>query len=73
MTIDQATAILREMRRAAPAGEVAIQAILFGIKYHDQLEDVSLNELSERVGVSRDICHVQLRHGIKLAKYVALR
>ena len=35
MTIDQATAILREMRRAAPAGEVAIQAILFGIKYHD--------------------------------------
>ena len=73
MTIDQATAILRRCAGPRQLGRSPFKPFLFGIKYHDQLEDVSLNELSERVGVSRDTCHVQLRHGIKLAKYVALR
>ena len=72
MTIDEAAAMLRDMRRKAPAGEVSLQAILFGIKYHDQLGGVSLNDLSARMG-SRTLCDVQLRHGIKLAKYVKLR
>lgn len=72
MTVDQAAAILQEMRRKAPEGETSLQAILFGIKYHAQLRDVSLNELSARMG-SRTTCNVQLRHGMKLAKYVELR
>ena len=72
MTIDEAAAILREMRRKAPSGELSLQAILFGIKYHDQLGGVRLNELSAQMG-SRTLCDVQLRHGMKLAKYVELR
>ena len=72
MTIDEATALLRAMRRKAPPGELSLQAILFGIKYHDELGGVNLNDLSAQMG-SRTLCDVQLRHGIKLAKYVELR
>ena len=64
MTIGEAAAVLRDMRRKAPAEEVSLQA-----KYHDQLAGVSL---SARMG-DRTLCDVQLRHGIKLAKYVKLR
>ena len=74
MTVDQAAKILREMRRrAAPEREVAIQAILFGIRYHDELTGMSLSDLSQRIGVGPDTCAVEIRHGMNLAKYVGLR
>ena len=73
MTLDEAAATLREMRENAPYGEVAIQAILFGIKYHDQLEYMSLAELSRLVGSGPETCRVELEYGMKLAQHVNLR
>ena len=64
MTLDEAAAILREMREtAAPRGEMDIQAILFGIKYRDQLEYMSLAELSRQVGNSPETCKNRCNHG----------
>ncbi len=73
MTLDEATAILREMRKNAPYGEVGIQAILFGIKYREQLEHMSLAELSRQVGGGPETCKVELEYGMKLAQHVDLR
>ena len=74
MTTDEAAAILRQMRREAmPRREMAIQAILFGIRYHAELKDFSLREISRRVGVGQHTCSVEIRHGMQLAKYVELR
>ena len=50
MSIDEAAKILLEMRENAPDGEIAIQAIMFAIKYHDQIEGLRLAELSSAVG-----------------------
>lgn len=72
MTVDEAADILLAMRRGAPPGEIAIQAILFGIKYHDQLRGVRLPDISNRVGIGPMTCTVEIRYGMKLAKYVRL-
>ena len=72
MTIDEAAKSLREMRDNAAYGEVAIQAIIFAIKYYDQIEGLSLAELSSAVGNGPDTCQVELRYGVQLSKYVTL-
>ena len=58
------------MRDNAPRGEVAIQAILFGIKYHKDIDGARARELSTLVGNGPDTCSVELEYGVKLAKYV---
>ena len=74
MTTDEAAAILRRMRReAAPKREVAIQAILFGIKYHVELRSLRLADISRQVGVGPNTCSVEIRHGMQLARYVELK
>ena len=72
MTVDEAADILLVMRRGAPRGEVAIQAILFGLKYHAQLRGVRLADIANRIGIGPMTCTVEIRHGMKLAKYVRL-
>ena len=73
MTTDEAAKLLRKMRDNAAYGEVAIQAIMFAIKYHDQIEGFSEAELS-RVATGRGTtCDVELEYGVKLAQYVTLR
>ena len=72
MSIDEAAKILLEMRENAPDGEIAIQAIMFAIKYHDQIEGLRLAELSSAVGNGPDTCQVELRYGVQLSKYVTL-
>ena len=73
MPLDEAAAKLREICENTPYGEVAIQAVLFGIKYHDQLEYMSLAELSRQVGNSSETCQTELEYGMKLAQYVSVR
>lgn len=73
MTIDEAAAILWEMRETAPDGEMAIQAVLFGIEYCEQLEEKNLGDLSSRVGKTRRTCAVELRYGMQLSKYVTVK
>ena len=74
MTTDEAAAILNRMRlEARPRDEVAIAAILFGIKYHAELRVLNLKDISRRVGIGPDTCSVEIRHGMKLAPYVELK
>ena len=74
MTADEAAEILRRMRRdAMPRREMAIQSILFGIRYHAELRNLSLLDISRRVGVGPQTCSVEIRYGMQLAKYVKLR
>ena len=73
LTIEKAIETLRMMRRTAPDGEVAIQAILFGIEYHDELRHLRIADISSGVGVGPNTCEVEIRHGMKLAKYVDLK
>ena len=63
ITLDAAVKILRLMRDNAPPGEISIQAILFGIEFHDALESLSLRNISSRVGVGPDTCSVEMRYG----------
>ena len=73
LTLDKAIETLRMMRRNAPHGEVAIQSILFGIKYHDELRHLRIADISSGVGVGPNTCGVEIRHGMNLAKYVDLK
>ena len=73
MNIDEAAAILWEMRETALDGEMAIQAVLFGIEYCEQLEKINLRDLSSRVGKTRRTCAVELRYGMQLSKYVTVK
>ena len=72
MNLDEAAKLLREMRDNAPHREKSIHAILFAIKYHDQLEGISRAELSKRAGGTVDTCEVELGYGIQLSKYVTI-
>ena len=45
--------------------------ILFGLTYADELEHLSISEVS-RLATGRDF-NVEIRHGINLAEYVQVR
>ena len=72
MNMEDAAGILRKMRETAPYGEEALQAVLFGIKYHVQIRTLDFGELSSKVGMGPETCKVELEYGVKLAKYVSL-
>jgi hypothetical protein len=73
MTIDQAAKLLAQMyRQGAATNEKAVYIHLFGIKYADELEGMSLPELTDRAGIS-DTYKTEIRKGMNLAKYVQLK
>ena len=73
MTVGEAAAILRRMYRDdAPQGEKGAYVILFGIKYADDLARLSLASVIRESGIY-PTAHVQIRHGMKLDKYVQIK
>ena len=61
---------LDTMMDAAPVGERMVTAILFGVRYHEELGGTRVREvvqLSQQVTNSEE---VEIRYGIKLARYV---
>lgn len=73
MTIDEAAKILSQMyRQGAATKEKAVQIHLFGIKYADELEGMSLPEVTARAGISEKY-KTEIRKGMNLARYVQLR
>jgi hypothetical protein len=73
MTIDQAASELARMYREALATrEQATSVHLFGIKYADQIANMSLPEVAIRAGIPKTYA-TEIRKGINLAKYVQLR
>ena len=73
MTLDEAAEILSKMVRESLPGERSVQPILFGIKYHREIEHLSKAEIARRASDVSDNYEVQLNHGQALAKYVTLR
>jgi hypothetical protein len=73
MTVDEAAALLAEMYRQGKAKKEASTYVhLFAIEYADQLDGISLAELTERAGISPNY-RTELHKGIKLAQYVQLK
>jgi hypothetical protein len=73
MTIDEAAKILAQMyQQGAATNEKALSVHLFGIKHAEQIEGMSLPELTARAGIS-DTYKTEIRKGMNLARYVQLR
>ena len=72
MTEDDAISKLREMYENAAPNEMAVNIHLFGIKYADELAGLNLKNVA-RQATGRVSYHTEIRKGINLAKYVALR
>ena len=72
MRIDQASKILARMYRGALPKEQALSTHLFGIKYADEIRDMSLKDIV--VGAELPESYkTEIRKGINLAKYVEVR
>ena len=73
MTVEKAAAILRQMHRHdAPWGEKGVYVILFGLKYADDLARLSLASVIRESGIY-PTANVEIRYGMKLAKYVHIK
>ena len=72
MSEGEAIRILRNMYQNAPAGEQKTFIHLFGIKYADELNGVSINSVAKQATGSNSY-GTEIRNGIRLAKYVQLR
>ena len=72
MRIDQASQILAQMYEEAIPGEKALSIHLFGIKYADQIRDMSAKDIV--VGAELPESYkTEIRKGINLAKYVEVK
>ena len=72
MQIDQASQILAQTYQEALAKEKALSVHLFGIKYADQIRDMSAKDIA--VGAELPESYkTEIRKGINLAKYVEVR
>ena len=72
MRIEEASQILAWKHREAPDGEKVLSIHLFGIKYADEIRDMSLKDIVDRAGVPKSY-RTEVRKGISLAKYVAVK
>ncbi len=72
MTTEEAIKILSNMYSRAPYGERALQLHLFGIKYADQLEGLSLRDIAEKATGYRSYGD-EINKGRNLARYVTLK
>ncbi len=70
--IDQASEILAQMYQEASPGEKVLSIHLFGIKYADQIEGMSVKEIVAGAGLPESYT-TEINKGINLAKYVEMR
>ena len=72
MQINEASKILRDMYQKADPKEKALAIHLFGIKYADQIENMSAKDVV--VGAELPESYkTELRKGINLARYVEVK
>jgi len=73
MTIREAASILKEMySQGAACGERTTQIHLFGIKYAEQIEGMSLPELLILADMQESY-QTEIRKGMRLARHVEVR
>ena len=72
MTVEEAAKRLKDEYANAPQGEKGPSLILFGIKYANDLAHLSLSRVIRESGIHRS-ADIQIRHGMKLTKYVELK
>jgi hypothetical protein len=73
MTIEEAAKLLKAMvQKGKAANEIVVQIHLFGIKYAEEIAGMSLQELTERAGIS-ETYKTEIRKGMNLARYVQAR
>ena len=72
LTEREAAAHLERMYNSAPSNEKAVRVHLFGIKYAEDLDGLSVSTVVETAGVRESYC-TEVRKGMKLARYVTLK
>ncbi len=72
MQIEEASKILAQMYNNAERKEVALSVHLFGIKYADQIGNMSANDIAIGAGIKKSY-GTEIRKGMRLAKYVELK
>ena len=70
MTVDEAANILKCMYRNAPDGKKALSVHIFGIKYADELAELSVNEVATRAEIPGYAA--EINKGRNLAEYVKI-
>ena len=72
MTVEKAAEILKCVYNKAPEGKKAVRVHLFGIKYADELANISSREVVSRAGIPRGYA-VEIDKGRNLAEYVDIK
>jgi 5-methylcytosine-specific restriction protein B len=73
MRIDEASKILAQMyAHGAATGEKAVSIHLFGIKYANEIRDMSAKEIVIGADLPKSY-KTEIRKGINLAKYVEIK
>jgi len=72
MQINEASRILADMYAKAEPKEKSVTIHLFGIKYADQIKEMSAREIVVGAGLPESY-KTEIRKGINLAKYVEVR
>lgn len=73
MTVEKAAKILGcAYRKGKERGQAALRVHLFGIKYADELANISSREVVSRAGIPRGYA-VEIDKGRNLAEYVDIK
>lgn len=72
MTVTDAAKILKCVYDNAPYGKTAVRIHLFGIKYADELADISSREVVSRAGIPHGYA-AEIDKGRNLAEYVVIK
>lgn len=72
MTISEAAKILETMYKNADSGDKVTQIHLFGIKYANELQNMSLHQVAVLAGISPKY-NTEISKGRRLSKYVEIR
>ena len=72
MTNQEAARTLREMYSGARKGDVALQFLLFGIKYAADLDRLNVSQILEAAELPPSYS-TEISKGRKLARYVVLK
>lgn len=73
MTIEEAVQILKKMRDEAKAGQVAVQAVFFGLKYANDIEGMSAGRISLLACGHPNACQMEINYGRQLAELLNLK
>lgn len=73
MTIEEAAKLLKTMVQQGKANnEIVVHVHLFGIRYAEEIAGMSLQELTERAGIS-ETYKTEIRKGMNLSRHVQVR